>query len=198
MLPGVVHQDPAHGARGDPEEVPPVLPVDAGEVHQLDVGLVYQAGRPQRMARALALQVVVGDPAQVRVDRGVQPVGRGRVAFAELEQEVGDLVRLAHRVGCGCGRREGATRPRPKMGLAPGSRNRGGRWGPDRPAGMSGLPQPSRVGQWDHLSLTQLETPLRELGSACASEHRSASDVGIGFVLALPEFHSHLRWRSYG
>jgi hypothetical protein len=46
---------------------------------------------------ALALEVAVGDPPELGIDRGVQLVGGSGVGTAELEQEVGDLSRLGHR-----------------------------------------------------------------------------------------------------
>ena len=74
--------------------MPPIPPLDPGLVHQLEVGLVDQAGRAQSVTRPLALKLPVRDPAQLAVDQRKEPVDRSRIAVAQLEEEIGDLLAI--------------------------------------------------------------------------------------------------------
>ena len=51
MPPGVVHQDVAHGPRGDAIEVGPVVNLEPGLVGQTDERLVDQCGWLESLAR---------------------------------------------------------------------------------------------------------------------------------------------------
>ena len=73
----------------------PVAPFDAGLVHQSHVGLVDQAGGAEGVARPLTPELGVGEPPQLLVDQGEEPIHGLGVAAAHLEEEVGDLPGVA-------------------------------------------------------------------------------------------------------
>ena len=94
---GVVHQDLAHRSCCHGEEVPPVPPFDPALIDQLEVGLVHQARGAEGVTGPLALELPVGDPAQLRINQREEAVHRLRSTLTDLEEEVSD--RLASAVG---------------------------------------------------------------------------------------------------
>ena len=68
----------------------PVPILHPGLVHQTQVGLVNQARGAQRVIAPLRCELPVGHPPELVVHHGEQPVERGAVAGAQLEQEIGN------------------------------------------------------------------------------------------------------------
>ena len=66
---GVGDEHLTHGPRGQRQEVGPVLPLHALTVDQLEIRLVDEGRRGERMARRLAAQTAVGAAPQVLVDQ---------------------------------------------------------------------------------------------------------------------------------
>ena len=89
--PRVIHQQPAHHARRHREEVRAVLPVDASLIDQLEVGLVDQRRRRQRMIPPLTDEIAPRQTAQLVVN-GVHQGAAGRLrAVAPREQQARDI-----------------------------------------------------------------------------------------------------------
>jgi hypothetical protein len=78
----MVHEDLAHDARGNREELGAVLPVHPPEVHEAHVGLMDEGRRCQGVVSPLRAQPPAGDPPQVLVDSGYEPTVRGPIAMA--------------------------------------------------------------------------------------------------------------------
>jgi len=70
----VVNQDVTHRSAGYSEEVASIPPPNLGAVHQVDVGLVDQALRIQRVIGPLTHQMVVRDRLKALVHGGEQVV----------------------------------------------------------------------------------------------------------------------------
>ena len=66
----MIHQDLAHQPGGHAQEVRPVLPVDAGLIHQPQIGFIHQGGGLQGMAGPLAAHGAVGDAPEFALDEG--------------------------------------------------------------------------------------------------------------------------------
>ena len=86
-------QDLPHRVRRDRAEVRAVLPALRAVLQQLQVRLVDERRRLQRLARALALEIVRGEPPQLGVDqrhqrleRGLVPVRRAIDEYVERRQ----------------------------------------------------------------------------------------------------------------
>jgi hypothetical protein len=78
----MVHQDAPHRLGREREEVRAVAQADAGRVHQPDVRLVDQGRRLERVVRALAAEVLLGEGAQPVVDERQQVLRGLRVSCA--------------------------------------------------------------------------------------------------------------------
>ena len=76
--PRMVHQDPPHRLGTDGEEVRAAVPLDPRLVDELQVGLVHQGRRLQRVPRPFSLQVHAGQLAEVVVQKREQTVPRPR------------------------------------------------------------------------------------------------------------------------
>jgi hypothetical protein len=59
---GVVHEEAAHGIGSDREEMGARLPLDAIELNELEIGLVDQRGRVERVPGALVPKPLAGNP----------------------------------------------------------------------------------------------------------------------------------------
>ena len=70
MAAGIVHQDLPHELCGHGKKMCTVLPLWKILIDQANVSFVDQSGALQRVARALVLQIVMGDAAQLGVDEG--------------------------------------------------------------------------------------------------------------------------------
>jgi hypothetical protein len=57
MLARVIHQDATHGPGGGGQEMRPVMPFDAVDVHHANVCLVDERRRTQRVASAFATEL---------------------------------------------------------------------------------------------------------------------------------------------
>src|SRR5437667_6921300 len=66
---GMVHKDAAHQLRGDAVELRTVLPLRVLLIDQLEVSLVDQRRRLQRVALTLSPQIVTRQPAQLAVNQ---------------------------------------------------------------------------------------------------------------------------------
>jgi hypothetical protein len=88
---GVIDKDATHGLRGNGVEMSPVEILGLGLVHKLDIGLVNQGGGLQGVAGALVAKVRGGEGMQLVVDNGQEDIGSARFAFADAEQDLGDV-----------------------------------------------------------------------------------------------------------
>src|SRR5690606_19445397 len=101
--PRVVHEDAAHDAGGEAEEVEAVLPRAPLLPRELEVGLVDERRRVEGLGAALPEALAVRERPELVVDEREQPVERLGVAVVRLREETGDLV--------GRGDRHGAASP---------------------------------------------------------------------------------------
>ncbi len=97
---GVVHQDAAHHAGRDAEEVRPALPVDLVVVHQAQVRLVDQGRGLERVVAAFAAQVAARHLAQFLVDRRQEFLRGCHAAALPGQQKPGHPV-SGRRLGIG-------------------------------------------------------------------------------------------------
>ena len=74
---GVVHQDPPHRLRRNGEEMGAVLPAQPIQPEQLNVSLVHQAGRVQRVVPPLPAALSPGDALELLIEDRKQPIDRG-------------------------------------------------------------------------------------------------------------------------
>jgi hypothetical protein len=88
-----VDQDAPHELGRDGEEVRAVVPVDPAGVDQPHVGFADEGRRLERVPRALAPHVVVGQAVQLVVHQGDQPVECGRVTPTPRLQQLRDSRR---------------------------------------------------------------------------------------------------------
>jgi hypothetical protein len=87
---GVVHQDLAHDAGGSGKKMRPVLQVDAGLIHQPEVGFVDQSRGLERVIRPLPSHVPAGDPVQLVFDDREQRVQTISVTAAPSDEQASD------------------------------------------------------------------------------------------------------------
>ena len=78
----MVNQNSSEDLGAEREKVSAVFAPDATCVNQLEVGFIGERGRFQRLTVTPASEVLPGDSAQFRVDRGYQPRKRLRIAAA--------------------------------------------------------------------------------------------------------------------
>ena len=95
-LAGVVDHHAAHGRGGVGEEVRAIVELRRLAPDQLEVGLVHQRGRIQRVG-LLARQLAPSHGVQFLVERRQDAVQRAPVTFAGGIQPLRDLGNLAHR-----------------------------------------------------------------------------------------------------
>jgi len=91
--PRVVHEDTAHHAGSDAEEVAAILPLDASLVDETQIRLVHQRRRLQRVIGPLAAKMGAGQPAQLVIDEREKLFLDGRVAAAPLGEQRGYVWR---------------------------------------------------------------------------------------------------------
>ena len=94
-------QDLPHRVRGDGGEVGAVLPALGAVLEELEVRLVDERRRLQRLARALALQVVRREAPQLGVDQRHQRLERGLVAARRPIDEHVERIRARVRASSG-------------------------------------------------------------------------------------------------
>jgi len=70
----------------------PVLDVQPGMVHQLEVDLVHEAGGAERLFRASAADLRAGEGAELVVDEREQLCRGARISFAPGDEEPGDVA----------------------------------------------------------------------------------------------------------
>jgi hypothetical protein len=83
---GQVDQNLPHDARRHRHEMRAVLPADVTPAHQTRERLVHQSGRLQQMSRALATQVLVREPAQLRFHERDELLERRGIAFSPRDE----------------------------------------------------------------------------------------------------------------
>ena len=93
---GVVHQDLAHGASGDGEEVGPVCGAYARAAGQLEIGLVDEARGLKGVAPPLPAELPVREAAEIVVDQWDQPVQGVLVAAHRGFEKPGHLALAVH------------------------------------------------------------------------------------------------------
>ena len=91
----MVHQDAAHHACGDREELDAVLPPDAAEIHEPDVGLMDERCGCQRMIAAFGTETPARDPPQVVVHGLNKSAVCGRISLAPRHEPPGHVI-LGH------------------------------------------------------------------------------------------------------
>ena len=89
----VIYQQAAHDFSHCAEKVRAVLPVHLPLIHQLQINLVDQRRRLQRVIGALVFQAARRQPPQFIIDDGHQFIQRRRLAALPGKQELGDVVR---------------------------------------------------------------------------------------------------------
>ena len=87
--PRVIHEDLAHGVRGEPEELRPAVDPQAGIPRQLEVGLVNERRGLERVASALARESPPRDLSQLVVNLGQDRVERVRLVGAQRRSACG-------------------------------------------------------------------------------------------------------------
>ncbi len=90
---GVVHQNLAHGPRGDSHEMSPSLPFDLRRAQELEVGLMHQLGGLERVAWPLPRQRPPGGPSELVVHQGKQLFGGVTVPVFHSLEQLGDIAR---------------------------------------------------------------------------------------------------------
>jgi hypothetical protein len=73
----------------------PVLPVNPGLIHQLEIGLVYQSGGIERVVRSFVLELPVRQSAELSIHQGKEAIHRLGVAPTDLEEKFGDRLTFA-------------------------------------------------------------------------------------------------------
>ena len=89
MLPRMVYQNAAHELCGNAVKLCAVLPPWRLLVDQLQICLINQRRRLQRMVPALVPQIVARQPAQLALDQGYQLIESLLIAVAPTGQELG-------------------------------------------------------------------------------------------------------------
>ena len=107
----MVHQDSAHHARREAEELGPVPPVDAALIHQPEICLVHERGGLKGMTCGFAAQVLGGKPVQLLVHDGEHLIEALLVAPATGQQPLGDVARGGGRIVGHTGMEEWVARP---------------------------------------------------------------------------------------
>lgn len=97
---GVVDEEEAHDARGDAEEVGPVLPGDGGLPGEAEPGLVHEGDGVERLPDAQLPELPPGDRAELVVDERDDRVEGGAVAVAVRVEEARDLPAPVFGHGC--------------------------------------------------------------------------------------------------
>ncbi len=106
----MVDQDAPHGLGGHTEEVRPARERDLGLIHQLDVRLVDQRRRVERLVGRAVAQETARQHAELLVDERRQLVQGPRLTLADAAQQLRDAV---HR-----GRRHAALQSLSSPGMA--------------------------------------------------------------------------------
>ncbi len=88
----VVDDDLPHRLGGDGEEVAAIRPVGAGAVDQLEIRLVHEHRRVDRLPGPGAGELTPGRGAELGVDEAEDDVDRVAVAVADRGEEPGDLA----------------------------------------------------------------------------------------------------------
>src|SRR5215218_7019632 len=117
--PGMLDQRAADGGGGDREEADLLTRRESVLIQQLEVGLVNDLGRAERVIIPLAPELPVGDASQLVVDEREQPVERLAVASLECLEKDCDLILLHPRLRGGVGAAERSWRARPGRVVAP-------------------------------------------------------------------------------
>jgi hypothetical protein len=92
----MIDEDPAHQAGGEAEEVRTVLPPHAMLVDELQVRLVHEGRRGQRVVSALAVEVPSGDAPQLGVHRLQQAVARLLLPVTPGQEQRRDVDVVGH------------------------------------------------------------------------------------------------------
>ena len=122
--PGGVDEDAPHGLGGDGQEVGAVLPRDALDADETEIGFVDEAGGLDRVGRAFAAEARPREAAKLLVDLREQRVEGLPTAPARRDQEIRDVRALPH---------EAHSIPTPaagSQGRRQGTRTRAGGPGP--------------------------------------------------------------------
>jgi tetratricopeptide (TPR) repeat protein len=98
----VIDADLTHGAAGDRKEVPAVAPLRTRRAEKLEVGLVHERGRLERVAVTGMTELAMRQRSQLRVDDRKQPVERVVIPFADRDQQACDLSRIRGRLVAAC------------------------------------------------------------------------------------------------
>ena len=78
-----------HGLRGHRIEMGPILPSHTFVINESKINLIDQSRCLHCMARTLATHVMMGQPAQLFIDEGNQPIQCCLVPIAPLYEQLG-------------------------------------------------------------------------------------------------------------
>jgi len=103
----VIHADLTHGAAGDGKEVPSIVPLGMRGAEKLEVGLMDERRRLERVAGTDMSELTMGQRAQFGVDDWKQSIESVAVPVADRGQQPCDLswiwrwlVGVCHRCSC--------------------------------------------------------------------------------------------------
>jgi hypothetical protein len=90
----MVHENAAHHASGDGEEVRSVVPLDCLPVHQTHIRLVNKRRRLEAMTSGLSCHAASRDSVKFLMDERDQSLEGPLVASSPFEKQAGDFCRL--------------------------------------------------------------------------------------------------------
>ena len=158
----VVHQDAAHHACGDREELDAVLPPYAAEIHEPHVGLMDESCGCQRMIAAFGTETPARDPPQVQYTASISRLFAAGSPLPHATSHRGHVI-LGHTLLRG-------PSVQPKVGTRPTIGSRRG-----RPAGF--------------LTKESVSVMVRDHpGSECPSDGRSERNSRIAGYLRAETF----------
>ncbi len=87
----MVHENPPHHLSGDAKELGAAFLGDSCLTHEAQEDFAHQSGRLERVASALAAQVLAREAAQLAIDERDELLERFLAALAPLDEEFGDV-----------------------------------------------------------------------------------------------------------
>gem|GEM_PF-5854923 len=96
MLARITDKDAAHHLRGHRKEMLAALPVNGIDVHQLEVGLMHEPRRIERVIRTLISHPYVSQSLKLTVEDGNDVFQCLLIAFSVINKELSDVWVCAH------------------------------------------------------------------------------------------------------
>jgi hypothetical protein len=88
----VIHEDAAHDARGDGEELGAIRPRDPPLVDEPEIGFVDEPRGTQGVSGRLPAELPARDATQLLIDERHEDIRRALIAVAEPEEQLGDAA----------------------------------------------------------------------------------------------------------